>query len=160
MRNNENCDACPQVTQANNYFLVTPIVEQLKIFYRRAGFTNKLQHRNNRRKTNMQNLEDIYDGQMYQDLSKPPGILSDDRNISFMWNTDGLSLYKSSKFQVWPFYLVINELPYNERYRKENLLMAGLWFGQRKPFPSLFLHTISDELVQLRYGMGFRITKR
>ncbi|KAK0165748.1 hypothetical protein PV328_004243 [Microctonus aethiopoides] len=59
---NENCDACSQVTQANSYFLIAPIIERLKTLYRRPGFINKPQHRNQRRKTNIENFEDIYDG--------------------------------------------------------------------------------------------------
>ncbi|KAK0180603.1 hypothetical protein PV327_002969 [Microctonus hyperodae] len=35
--------------------------------------------------------------------------------------------------------------------------MAGLWFGQKKPFPLLFLNTISDELVRLRHGIDFEL---
>jgi hypothetical protein len=45
--------------------------------------------------------------------SDPGGHLSEDNpyNVSFTWNTDGIPVFKSSKFSLWPFYLVINELP-------------------------------------------------
>ena len=31
-------------------------------------------------------------------------------------NTDGVAVFKSSKKSLWPIWLVINELPPNERY--------------------------------------------
>lgn len=101
---NEICEACPRVGQKNSYFIEIPIINQMKTLYRRPGFVNKLQYRQNRKKVNAENYEDIYDGQIYQELCQPLGLLSNPNNISFLWNTDGLSLYKSSKFQIWPFF--------------------------------------------------------
>ena len=37
-------------------------------------------------------------------------------NISFLGNTDGVPLIRSTSCGVWPVYLVINELPSWERY--------------------------------------------
>jgi len=44
-------------------------------------------------------------------------------------------------------YLVVNELPYKERVKKENIILAGLFFGNSKPNPNLFLapHTHFQE---------------
>ena len=36
-------------------------------------------------------------------------------NISFLINTDGVPVFKSSKVSIWPLYLIINELPYGKR---------------------------------------------
>lgn len=121
----------------------------MKILYQRNGFYGLLQSRFQRNKKCGDNYEDIYDGQVYKQLSEPGNHLSYRNNISFSWNTDGVSLYKSSKFQIWPFYLSINKLPYIYRTRKENLLLAGLWFGPKKPRPQIFLKNISDELNEL-----------
>ena len=43
--------------------------------------------------------------------------------------TDGIPVFKSSKFSVWPLYLVINELPLNKCLCSSNVILAGLWFG-------------------------------
>ena len=54
------------------------------------------------------------------------------------WNVDGVPILKSSKFSVWPLYLVINELLYDLRMLKENTLFGGLWFGEIKANMQLF----------------------
>ena len=56
-------------------------------------------------------MGDVYDGALYQNLSKPGNFLSSPQNISFFGNTDGVALIKSTGWSVWPVYLVINELP-------------------------------------------------
>ena len=41
----------------------------------------------------------------------PGEFLSSCSNISFCLKTDGVSLFKSSKVELWPIWLEINELP-------------------------------------------------
>ena len=43
-----------------------------------------------------------------------------------MWNTDGIPVFKSSGFALWPLYLVINEIPYKERISRDNMIFASL----------------------------------
>lgn len=66
------------------------------------------------------------------------------------------SIFRGSEFSIWPFYLSINKLPFMHRTRKENLLVAGLWFGPEKPLPSLFLNNICIELDVLKNGVEFK----
>ena len=44
--------------------------------------------------------------------------ISNPSNISFLGNTDGVALIKSTGWSVWPVYLVVNELPPLSRYFK------------------------------------------
>ena len=62
-------------------------------------------------------LSDVYDGEEYKKLSAPGGFLSSEfpANVSFCMNTDGVALFKSSLTEIWPLWLVINELPANMR---------------------------------------------
>ena len=63
-------------------------------------------------------LKDIYDGKEYSKHAMPGGFLcpsSNPANISFMMNTDGVSIFRSSQTEVWPTFLVINELPASVR---------------------------------------------
>ena len=57
-------------------------------------------------------IRDVYDGKEYMKHK----FLSSPAHISLMVNTDGVSIYKSSKAGVWPVWLVINELPKEIRY--------------------------------------------
>ena len=85
------------------------------------------------------------------------GILSDKNNLSLTWNVDGVPLFKSSKFSLWPFYLVVNELPIKLRAIKENVILAGLWFGETKPNMTIFLKPIFSELRILE-TKGIQVT--
>ena len=82
------------------FFIEIPIASQIQEFFARPGFLNLLKHRFVRVKKYEDNIEDIYDGEVYKRHTGSNGILSDERNISLMWNTDGIPLFKSSKFAI------------------------------------------------------------
>ena len=69
----------------------------------------------------------------------PKQFLSFPGNISFTWNADGIPVFKSSKYNIWPLYFAINELPIHKHRCADNLLLAGLWFGYQKPNMLTFL---------------------
>lgn len=62
------------------------------------------------------NFEHIYDGSVYQESCRQGEIPFYPTKISFTLYTDGVPIFKSSKFSIWPVYLVIHELPYEDRY--------------------------------------------
>ena len=95
------------------YFIEVPIIQQLQTLFSRDGFYENLQHRFNRKKKDINNIEDVYDGRIYKKLVQK-GILQSENNFSFIFNTDGVPIFKSSKVSIWPIYLIINELPYRE----------------------------------------------
>ncbi|KAI8517618.1 hypothetical protein Bbelb_036350 [Branchiostoma belcheri] len=59
-------------------------------------------------------IEDITDGSMYTSIPE----LQDNRNISFLMNTDGIKVFHSSNYGLWPVYLAINELPFRMRCKR------------------------------------------
>jgi len=64
-------------------------------------------------------IHDIYDGLEYREHSKPGGFLCKDQNpanLSFLLNTDGVALFRSSTTNIWPVFLAVNELPPSMRY--------------------------------------------
>ncbi|KAJ1520365.1 hypothetical protein ONE63_003500 [Megalurothrips usitatus] len=141
------CDTC----QGHNdvaYFIEFPILAQLQCMFKRPGFFQSLMFRFNREKKNVNNIEDIYDGSIYQQ-SVDNGFLANRNNFSFFMYFDGISLFKSSTFSIWPVYLTINELKYKLRTQKENTVLAGIWFGKTKPNPNLFLGPLHNTLSVL-----------
>lgn len=130
------------------YFIQFPISDQLKSLFAKPGFYEALQFRFNRIKKNEANLEDVYDASIYQECMQT-GFLANPNNISFFAYFDGMALFKKSVFSIWPLYLTINELKYSQRTKKENVVLAGIWFGKTKPNPNLFLQPISDSLSNL-----------
>ena len=100
--------------------------------FSREDFYNALQFRFMRNKQNENHIEDIYDGEIHKAEMAENGFLQNPNNISFMWYTDGIAIYKSNKFSVWVMFLMINEVKYKTRTNQENVVLAGLWFGRKK----------------------------
>ena len=109
------------------------IKSQIKSIFSRAGMLLKLNHRFQRTASSP---SDIYDFSLYKSFSS---FLKNPFNISFMWNTDGVPLFKSIKSSIWPVFYTINELPFKDRMKKENILISGLWYGETHPNMLLFL---------------------
>ena len=128
------------LTKSNScsFFIEIPIVSQIRNLFSKSDFYDNLGHRFRRVKTDSNCFEDIYDGSEYKKHCNP-GILYFQHNVSLLWNTDGVPVFKSSKFSIWPLYFIINELPFGKRTKRENMLFAGLWFGETKPFMLTFL---------------------
>ena len=63
-------------------------------------------------------IENAYDVKLCKRCSSPGGFLSDPHNISFLGNTGGDALTKSTNYGVWPFYLIVNEILPSERFVK------------------------------------------
>ena len=102
------------------------------------------------------NTEDIYDGRLYRSLVSK-AILSSGNNMSFIYNTDGVPVFKSFKVSIWPLYLITNELPYNKRFARENMIFAGMWFGEKKPAMWTFLKPFHLSLSKLEQGVDFSV---
>ena len=69
-----------------------------------------------RKKKGATNIEDVYDGNVYKNVFNEAGqfynsITSNEKHISFQLNTDGVSLLKSTKFDIWVLHLTVSELP-------------------------------------------------
>lgn len=72
------------------------------------------------------------------------GNLSDNINISININIDGLPIYKSSKFQLWPILCNVYEFP------KLQALPVGIFFGKGKPGDvKEFLTPFVDEIIPI-----------
>jgi len=104
-------------------------------------------------------LEDVYDGRIYKRLVKD-GILQSGNNFSFIFNTDGVPIFKSSQVSIWPIYLIINELPYKKRMATENMLFSGLWFGETKSSMWTFLKPFYKSFIDLEQGVTFQIKNK
>ena len=60
-----------------------------------------------------------------------------------------LLLTKVQKKSLWPIWLYINELCPTHRFKTENLILAGLWFGKSAPNMAMFLKPFINELLDL-----------
>lgn len=85
------------------------------------------------------------------------GFLTNPDNISFSWYTDGVPVFKSSKISMWPLYLTINDLPFNERKKRENILLLGLWYGDKKPNANSFIYKFREALEEINKGIQVQV---
>ncbi|KAK3921762.1 Nuclear distribution protein PAC1 [Frankliniella fusca] len=145
------CDVCTDDSRSVQYYVSLPILPQIRKLYRRPGFLHDIQYRKRRTKQNPNNVEDVYDGELYKAAEQD--ILSELTNISLMWNTDGLQIFNSTSFSLWPWYFVVNELPPEKRYLSENMLIAGIWGSATKPHPNVYLKPIHRDVKLLEKGI-------
>jgi len=145
-------DACNKRLFNKEYFLEVPLINQLRTFFSQPGFYNNLKGRFTDTKGC---YEDIYDIKLYQELFRNERPLSNSDNISFCFNTDGAPVFKSSKISLWPIFLTINELPYKVRMKAENMILAGLWFGNQKPSMNTFMKPLLSAFKTLHDGVEF-----
>ena len=120
-----------------NYFLYLPLEEQLINLLNSKIYDNF-------GKINAEE-SDVVHGDVYKQLREHNVIK--DNDLSITWNTDGVTLCKSSKFSMWPLQVSINELPY--RIRRRNIILCGLSYGITKPDMNVFLEPFAKELVKL-----------
>ena len=82
-----------------------------------------LQYRIDREKKKKENIEDVFDGKLYRKHFNERGFfrgtsdhhMQDELHISLQVNTDGVAIFRSSKFSLWPIYFTVNELPPDAR---------------------------------------------
>ncbi|XP_071855030.1 uncharacterized protein [Apostichopus japonicus] len=126
--------------QNSNFFITSSLKHQIKTLFEREDITVNLAYRYNRHKKQEGNLEDIFDGEIYKNLEE---VHNFPNNFTYTFNTDGMPVFKSASYSLWPIYIMINELP--PSLRMKNLLLAGVWFGQKGPRMNIFLEKFVRE---------------
>ena len=66
-----------------------------------------------------------------------------------VFNTDGVSPFKSSRVTVWPMLIALSNLPPNIRWNKDNLIVSSLWVGETKPPMDTFFSHLTDSMHKL-----------
>lgn len=125
--------------QKGNFFLFTSLKELLKDILQR--YSSVLLPK---RVNHDCEIQDVMDGMMYQKLLEEGTLAADD--LTLTWNCDGAQISKH-RYSVWPLQFTINELPFI--HRKDNVLVAGLWFGDKSPKMNTFLKPFIDECCDL-----------
>lgn len=96
-------------------------------------------------------ISDIKDGSLYK------AFLSNFKDLanvnSFMLNTDGISICDKSNLSIWPVYLAINEIDIGDRFCIDNIIIAGMCVGHKKPSICEFFAPIKKELLDLEIGI-------
>jgi hypothetical protein len=136
------------------YLVKLSLSSQLETLFNRKGIFSKLKFSNDGHISGV--FSDIYDGKLYQEQVKC-ARLGRESLLSLQWYTDGAALYKSSNMSVWPLIFTINELPFNERYLKENILVPVVWCGPVKPPSNLLMTSVFPDLKLLSKGVQLNV---
>lgn len=100
-------------------------------------------------------LTDIDDGQVQKEICEnhPEQIV-----LSFTLNIDGGVLAQKSTRSLWPIQLYQNYLPPSKRFAPENVIVAGLFYGQNKPNPFELLFPLLSEFRHL-FDHGIKLIR-
>ncbi|XP_066921278.1 uncharacterized protein [Clytia hemisphaerica] len=147
---NETCKHCKD--SKTRHFIYSNVEEELKGILKRPhfqeGFKAPMKKVDNV-------LRDYCDGKVYQDLLES-GIIGSN-TITLQMNSDGVKMFNSCNYSVWPIYLRINELPPALRKLKKFRVLVGIWFGEEKPYMRSFLRPLVEMLKQW-YFQGIQFT--
>lgn len=131
------CSDCKKLLQVkdlkkkSSYFYMLHLEEQIRTVLEERGSVPD-------KPSPSYDVSDITQSAAYHNLPLQPG------DLTVTFNTDGVPLYESSGFGIWPLLLQVNELAYKERTQR--LLLAGLWFGPKKPIMNSFLLPFVQEM--------------
>ncbi|KAJ8301754.1 hypothetical protein KUTeg_020741 [Tegillarca granosa] len=157
------CRNCQTTIKRNSnaYFLVIPIISQLSSLFADGTLLKQIwEYKASQSKKDDGMISDIMDGKLYQERFRKDGYFKGstsqdlgDLHISLQINTDGVSLFHSSTFSIWPIYFIINELPPHLRFTRSNRIFAGMWFGYSKPDFSTFLKPFAESLHEIYHAV-------
>jgi len=165
MSHREKCSAVliKKVKHGSKYQLVprkvyayNSIKSSLTRLFTREGFALKLEEWRNRKQTTG-TYTDIYDGtvwESFQTVNRVP-FLQAPNNLAFVLNIDWFKPFKHIEYSVGVLYLVIANLPRSERYKIENMIIAGVIPGPNEPKKVMnsYLKPLVNDLLELWNGI-------
>lgn len=86
---------------------------------------------------------------------KLPDCFSLERNelrIFLILNSDGVRLVKSEGTSIWPVWFAVANLPPTIRSAFENITLASLWFGSKKPTWNSIFEVILNALSSVLFN--------
>lgn len=122
-------------------FMIFPIDKQIKIIFESENFrTMAFKHLVHSNIVNK--ICSIRDGSVFKNQVGHNNHNND--KFTLCYYADGVNLYNNTKRSIWVLFLVINELPSNERYKIGNIILLGLWYNNSKPNFNIFLRPFAD----------------
>ncbi|KAL9646097.1 hypothetical protein ABK040_007975 [Willaertia magna] len=87
-------------------------------------------------------IRDVYNGSSWKVLKSKIG----EQSLFLQLNLDGISLFKSSKFNIWSVFVLLLDISSTERYKEKNIFLYYLWFEKTKPNSDILLNFISQDM--------------
>lgn len=127
-------------TDGGHFFIHVPLESQLKDLLELEGMGSLLFSG----RQNNGVISDFADGRMYVALKES---CTDNSFLTLTFSCDGVPVFNSSKFSIWPILCSVNEIPPD--IRDKHVLLCGLWFGSSKPDMHSFFKPFVKECVSL-----------
>lgn len=127
------------------FFMYSPLESDLRDLFENNSLKESMVPRGH----SDDSIADVCDGSLHKTVP----LLRDRNNISLTWNTDGIPVFESSNYSMWPIQCTINEMTIIDR--KQCILVPGIWFGPVKPNMECFFKPFVDECIRLE-ATGFQ----
>lgn len=140
---------CNKVIKINSvdskdYFITLSVREQLENLLKRPDV--KLVPKESRI-SNVNLITDLFNGELFATFSHPGFPLD---FLTSIFNTDGAQVLETPGLgSLYPIWMYINEIVPEQRFKQENLILGGLWFGKGSPNMALFLKPFLNQLIDL-----------
>lgn len=145
--NSLKCKRCDSVlnTKETNFFVSMPIEQQIiKSLRDNWAYISKFDTTGKKG-----TYSDAHDGAILRNILNQY-IDSDINILSLCLNLDGANKFKSNVLSVWPIQLSQNYLPPSIRFLPDNIIVAGLYYSNKKPNCQDYLLPLVNELTSLK----------
>lgn len=135
-------------------YVYRSVKTSLSRLFQRNGFLTDIEHWRSR--VPVQNvMSDVYDGNIWKELSNPGQFLSNPYSLCLRLNIDWFRIYKHVNYSVGLIYLVVDNLPRHKRFNIDNIIIVGCIPGPKEPKLTVnpFLKPLVDELLELWNGI-------
>ena len=130
------------------------IIDSLRRLVKRQNFANRCELWRSREVRSVgQLMGDVFDWRVWRDFQTYEGVpyLAAPRNYGLMLNVDWMQPFDHTIYSVGVLYLVLMNLPRNERFKRENVILVGIIPGPSEPPLNIntYLSPLVDELLVL-----------
>ena len=74
-------------------------------------------------------------------------------SVTLTINTDGVQIFRKGHIDAWPFYMTVNELEMDEKFKVKNIIFPAIWMGHRKISNLVVLNMLFHEISLLERGI-------
>ena len=144
-------DSCKDCTESETeIFFEYPIDPQITYLFEYRNLASVIdQHRNRVKKDRC--ISDIQDGSAYIEIKSK---LNGKYDIILVLNSDGVSLSKSGKQEVWSILCTISEIP--PSLRSSFMILCGVFVSKKKPKMNTFLKPFVDSMKRIHDDGGVK----
>ena len=143
-------------------FCSQSLVELLKNLVKKNGFLERCE-RDRFSSSSAGILSDIQHGEVWKTFLDSYGtkFFAQPYNYGLCLNVDWFQPFKHSTYSVGAIYISILNLPRNERFKKENVLLCGIIPGPHEPKDmNSYLRPLVDDLKELWNGVAMKSSHR